>query len=490
MAIFSLPPRDLEDPEEGTEELELPPLDADAEDEGEDASLDDLPALIDEDGLDDGNATDLDAGGDDLETLEDESDEPERELDVGPLDDEIQLHAGGEVDGEPEGMADDDGVAIDETDEGDEGDAEGTGDDPGDEVDEAALPAIDDDAGEDDPDTLSETLLAEGESGLPAWTTARWTLLDGAGASVPCRVVAVSGGRVAAAGEVLLLVDEGARVARRLPFGEGAVAVALEGEAILAAMARGPLLASRDGGAEASSLGSWRAALGPSPAPRQAPTDAGASLVELAATPGRFWIRAGAALLCSTSLDKAPAAVRERGVSAITASAGVLVALTVGAEGPAIERFRGDDEGWAEARLTGAARRIAERGSLRVSAAGAGSCLAISDQQQIAVSRDAGATFTLVELGPVPAMTFAGEGPDARLLALVAPTAGGTAFVVEIAAGGEAQRVGEIPVPEGEPGAPAASPWAGAAMAWDASREVVWVACGVGLVALGRPQRH
>lgn len=486
-----MPPHahDREDPDEIEDELSLPPSDADDEDEGEDTEPDDLLAALDEAGLDDAEAADLDVGADALANFEDGDDEAERDLDVGPLDDELQLPEEGGHEGEVEGMAEDDGVVIDETHDTDDGGAEGTDDDPSDEVDEAALPEIDDDAGEGDHDVLAEALLIEGEAGLPPWAAARWAVLDGAGAQVPCRSVAVAAGRVAAAGEVLLLVDEGARVGRRLPFGEGALAVALEGDALLAATARGQLVASRVGAVEAASLGSWRAGLGPSKG--LWPAEAGASPVELAATPGRFWIRAGSALMCSTSPTSAPAAVRDRGVSAITASGGVLVALTAGADGPAIERFGGDDEGGAETRLEGAAKRIAEgdRGALRVAAAGA-TCLAISDQRQLVVSRDAGATFQLLELGPVPAITFAGEGADARLLALVAPTAGGAAYVVEITAAGEAARVGEIAPAEAEAGVAAASPWVGAALAWDASREVVWVACGVGLVALGRPQRH
>jgi hypothetical protein len=479
---------DREELEELEEALELPPSDADDEPERDDDHDDDL-SPDDEGGLDDSDAADLDVGGEDLASFEDGDDEDDRELDVGPDDDELQLHAGGEVEGEIEGLPDDDGIALDETGGDDDDGAEGTDDDPSDEVDESRLPAIDDDDGEADPDVLSEAILAEGASGLPAWAAARWVVADGAGAQVPCRAVAVAAGRVVAAGEVLLVVDEGARAARRLPFGEGAVAVALGGDALIAATARGQLLVSRDLRTSAASLGSWRAALGPSIG--LWPAETGASAVELAATPGRFWIRAGAALLCATSLDKPPSPVRDRGVSAITATGGLLVALTVGADGPAIERFRGDDEGSVETPLAGAALKIAERdrGVLRVAAAGA-TCLALTDQRQIAVSRDAGATFTVLELGPVPAIAFAGDGADARLLALVAPTPGGAAYVVEIHASGEAARVGEIVPTEGEAPVEAASLWVGAALAWDASREVVWVACGVGLVALGRPQRH
>src|SRR5260370_1100184 len=91
------------------------------------------------------------------------------------------------------------------------------------------LPPLDADEGDDidageaagTDHALAEALLADSEGGLPAWADARLAVLEGAGAAVPCRSIAVAAGRVAAAGEVLLFVEEGARAARRLPFGEG-----------------------------------------------------------------------------------------------------------------------------------------------------------------------------------------------------------------------------------------------------------------------------
>jgi hypothetical protein len=376
---------------------------------------------------------------------------------------------------------------VEDTSSDDDGGAEGTNEDPGDEVDESALPEIDDDDGSegDDGGSLAETLLAETEATIP-WASARWAVLDGAGAALPCRAVAAAAGRVAAAGEVLLLVEEGARAARRLSFGEGSIAVALGDDALLAATARGQLLSARDGGAEAAAIGSWRAGVEPSLGLR--PIESG-NAVELAATPGRFWIRAGAALLCSTSSTQPLAAVRERGVLAITSSAGVLVALTSGTSGTAIERFRGDDEGWAETPLAGEALHMAEhRGPLSLAAAAGGRAVALCDQQRVAVSRDGGATFTTLDLGAAPAIAFAGDGADTPLLVLVTSAGSAAAILVEIDAAGSALRIGELTAPEREPNA--GSPWAEAALAWDAAREVVWVASGAGLIALGRPRRH
>ncbi|MFT3764616.1 MAG: hypothetical protein QM820_03725 [Minicystis sp.] len=477
--------RDPEDPELD-EDLDLPPSDDEGEEEAEGAADDELPDAIDETDLDDAEADDLDVGGDDLETSDDEMDEPEAEVDVGALDEGIVVDEEAADTGEAEGAPDDDGLNLDDTAGDDDGGAEGTSEDPGDGIDEGALPELDD--GEDDRDDgdLAETLLTE-DSSMPPWAAARWAPLEGAGAALPCRAVAASGGRVAAAGEVLLLIEEGARTPQRPAFGEGSVAVAIGDDTVLAATAKGQLLVAR--GADAAALGSWRAGVEPSlglwPADSARPVD-------LAATPGRFWIRAGAALLCSTSPVQPLAAVRDRGVLAITASAGVLVALTAGAGHPAIERFRGDDEGWAETPLSGDALRTTERdrGALRLAAAAGGRAVALCDQQRVAISRDGGATFTTIELGKVPAITFAGEGVDAPLLALLTPAQGPAAFVVEINVDGEASRVGELAAPEREGAVATTSPWSLSALAWDAAREVVWVASGAGLVALGRPRRH
>ena len=91
------------------------------------------------------------------------------------------------------------------------------------------------------------------------------------------------------------------------------IAVALADDALLAATSRGQLLASRDGdagspapGAEATSLGAFRAG-------------AGASPVQLAATPGRFWIRSGGTLSCAT-VGAIATLRRDGGVLAIAAS--------------------------------------------------------------------------------------------------------------------------------------------------------------------------
>lgn len=469
-----------DEPPDLDEELDLPPADADGDDDRAGLDDDELPDLTGEEGLDDAEADDLDVGGDDLEiTDEEDAAGGEDDVDVGALDEDILVDEAAASGDEPEGAPEDDGIIADDAAGDDDGGAEGTSEDPGDEVDEGALPDLDDDDGDPGEGALAETLLAESDGGLP-WAGARWARLEGAGAEVPCRAVAAAAGRVAAAGEVLLLIEEGALAPRRLGFAEGSVAVAVADDAILAATARGQLFLAGNDGAGASAIGSWRA--GVSPSLGLWPADGGG--VEIAATPGRFWIRAGAALLGATSPDQPLAAVRERGVIAVAASAGALTALTLGAEGPVIERFLGDDTGWAATPLTGDARRLVDpRLTVRLAAAGA-HAVALASASRVAISRDGGASFTTIDLGPVAALAFAGDDDGAPLLALLAP--GPTASLVTIDAAGEAARAGEIPAPDRA----AASPWSECALAWDAARDVAWIACAAGLFAFGRPRRH
>ena len=108
-----------------------------------------------------------------------------------------------------------------------------------------------------------------------------------------------------------------------------------------------------------------------------------------------------------------------------------------------------------------------------------GRCLALCDGGRTLVSRDGGATFTAPELGPTLAVAFAGDEADAPLLAVCA--AGGDAFLVE-AREPSAAHLAEL---QGVIG-----PDAAVAIGWDATREVAWIACRAGLLALGSARRH
>src|SRR5262249_54217873 len=148
----------------------LPPLDADEGDEPAQADGDLLPPVEEEGGLDDSAAADLDIG-DELGDLDaEESGDGEGEVDVGPLDEGIDdERAESSLGAEEEGGADDAGLAIDESPDGDDGGTEGTSEAPEDDVDENELPDLDDgeDAGSDE--ALAAALLAGDEAGLPPW---------------------------------------------------------------------------------------------------------------------------------------------------------------------------------------------------------------------------------------------------------------------------------------------------------------------------------
>jgi hypothetical protein len=468
---------DQEDDSELDEELDLPLHDdlsdneAESEREGE---FDELMApLLDrpgEDPLDDESASDLDTGIS-LDPLEDSAtaDDDDAEIDVGPLDEGVDFDDQGSIDDRGDGMGDEpDDLDLDEGLSADDGGAEGTSEAPEDEVDEAALPELDaDDEGEEGDEELAEALLAEEEGSSPPWDAARWAPLDGAGAAVPCSAIAIAGDRVVAAGEVLLIVDEGARAARRAATPAATSAIALTEGLLVAATVRGQLLFSADGSKDASVIPGFRAGRGP---------------VDLVATPGRVWIREGGTLLCFSSPQKPLTIVRDQGVISVARSGGVVVALTREKAGPALERLRGDDEGWQATPLRGSARRIIERdrAPIRLTAAAGGRAVALTDGARVAVSRDAGQSFETTNLGPVLALAFAGDAEGAPLLALVAPQSDLPATLIQLPARGEPTRIAALPsVTDGA-----------AAMAWDASRDCVWIACAAGLIALGATRRH
>ena len=456
------------------EDLELPTTGDGDEDEpsGSVDEDDDADAIDDSDDggespLDDAEASDLDAGEDEMDEIDDDDGQEESDVDVGPLDDEVDIGEESELDDEGVGGAanDDDGLDLEERAAADDGGIEGTNEAPEDAVDESALPELDSDEDADEGDEdLAEVLLADAQTDPPPWDASRWTPLEGAGAAVPCSALAIAAGRVAAAGEVLLVVGEGERSARKPSFGEGVIAVAASDDLLLTATARGQIAVSQGAWTEAISPGTLRAGHGPA---------------ALAATPGRGWICRDHALHSVTPPDASLVPVRERGVLAMTSSGGALLLLAEGAAGPVIERLRGDDEGRRAVPLRGAARRLVEgaakQGTLTLLAAGGGHSIAFTDGARIAISRDEGASFAIAAFGPILSLAFAGDDDDATLLIL---TEGGT--VVQSPVDGEATRVAAI---EGVGSA-------AAAIAWDPARECAWVACRAGLVAIGRAPRH
>ena len=471
----------VEDDDED-EDIDLPPLDADDDDEArEPEELDDLlPALREDDGdpFDDANALDLDVGGDlegaGDETLdEDASDEP---VDIGPLDEGISAFEGAsdvatDDDAPGETHGDDDDLLDRLVQDDDDGGAEGTGENVENDVDEAALPELDASDQDEGDDHLADALLEEASTGLvPPWAASRWGLIEGAGATVPCVAVTSVGGRVLAAGDVVLAVDEGAHAARQTGLAAASTAIAANDETIVVATARGGLVVSRDGGASGSPVAGFRS--GKSPA-------------TLAATPGRIWILQEGALWSITGPDGAPAPVRDSGLLAMTASGGTVVACAARAEGLVIERLRGDDEGWQATPLSEGMAELFE-GDTRpgLAAAASGRRIAIWTDKSLFSSADGGRSFRSIELHGVLAACFAGDDEDAPLLALVAQPGEAMGYLVRVSDDEDPARVGELQC--GGDGAT----FGEAHLAWDGAREVAWVACRAGLLAFGPARRH
>jgi hypothetical protein len=473
------------------DEMILPPLDDDDEDDGP-LDVGDLLSSLDEEGadpFDDATASELETGldvglDDDGERGGDEA--AEDGIDVGALDDELM--AGGEVDvyggidERPEtGLGDDDEIGgDDERKDDDDGGAEGTAESGEDDVNEADLPELDADEGGDyDAEDVVAEMTFAADTSLPPWDAQRFTVVEGAGAAVPCSSLAIAPGKVAAAGEgeVALLVDEEARAARRAGFEAGARAIAITEDGAIVAAAREKLWISRDGGETAAALAGWRG-------------NAGAA--ELATTPGRIWILSEGALWSMASSGGPAAEVRGEGVLRIAATGTVLAALTRSPAGPSIERLRGDDEGWQATPLEGEARRVAEAEGVTLAAAGGGRLLAVASPETVAVSRDGGASFEASALPGVTALCFAGDAEGAPLLAVLAPPFDDAIYVALVPASGPPTRIAEVAGSSGaeDAGEDDRASSGPAAIGWDSSREVAWVACRAGLFALARAQRH
>lgn len=447
------------------EELELPPLDGVQGDEeppgggGHDDEIDEAPLL----GDDDGAAFDLDPAAE-IDAIDEHaaegSDAAHDAVDIGSLADAIALPDEGPRATDEHGLAHDeqdaspfDAQASDEA-------GAGTGDDLAAFVDEGALPPLGADDGDD------QIAPADRAS---RWDRGRYHLATGLGAEVPCRLLAVSASHVVAAGPAVLVVRDGARTSRGGDPGIDAIAVAAMDGVIFAASRRGALFASTDGGDTWAPAGT----LHPSAPP-----------IELAATPGRLWIRQQGALWSmrwSEGGAEPQVLVRKEGVRAMAAAGSSLVILAEREGRLGIERLRGDDEASAPEPLPEAMAAAAEGASMPAAGDG-GRALVLLEGGVAHVSRDGGRSFQVCATGPALAASFVGAGPGARVLLLTRSERAGdaAAYVLEIDEAGTETRVAEI----------AAGGEGAAAIAWDPAREVLWVACEAGLLAFQRSAKH
>ncbi len=477
------------------EDLDLPPATDGGDGDGIEGDLSDLLDALDDGGDDplDDREADIDPGVE-LDTNYGGEDD-DRETDVGPLDEGLLVADRGSASDEEQGISGDDGDDLIDGESLDDGGDEGTGEPIEDAVDESLFPPLD----EDEPyEEDIVTIAAEPPS--MRWSVVPWSTIDGAGAVLPCRSVAVglrssgaieggpSSGLVAASGEILLLVEEGGHAARSA--GHRAIAAAiLDGDAIIADAQGKIALIPRDG-SSVISASSW---------------DVGPCDVEIAPARGRAFVRAGGGL---HALD-APGSEAARplrqllssGVRAIAAiDAGLLALVDVahdsafagrsadGDDGPSLATYRGDDDGWSNVPLTSLARRVVERssGPLSFTAAASGRAIAIANGSRAIVSRDSGATFEELDVEGSIAIAFRGSDEHAPLLVLMTSSEG--SVLVEAPADGDPVRLADLPLITSQGTSPPTT--RAAAIAWDSARDVVWVASPSGLIAVGPARRH
>lgn len=460
-------PRLLHDEED---ELELPPLDGARDEE---APL----AIQEDDGIEEGEASGSDDGAPveiDAGIVLDVKDEEVTEgaeaardvVDLASIADTLAFLDDAERDEDGSGLGrDEDDDSLLDAQESDVAGA-GTGEDPSVFVDEGALPPLD----EDDGAHAIDVALRRSATASPE--RARWRVVSGVGAQVPCWLVAASPSYVVASGPTMIIARDGGRVSKAAGPDIDAAALAVSEDAIFAVTRKGALFASTDGG------DSWATGSVPWPLSRGG---------GIAATPGRLWICEGGALWSvrwtATSRPEPPALRGGHGVRAMIAAGSTLLLLSEKEGDLVIERLRGDDEAPDVQRVADDVRTAIGDGTVTLAATSNARGIALLSAGVVHVSRDGGATFTRAKVGPVAAIAFAGDGDAARLVALTASedrSAPSDLRFVELGSD-EASHVAEVAV-SGASGR--------ASLAWDSAREVLWIASSAGLVAYERSTQH
>ena len=333
----------------------------------------------------------------------------------------------------------------------------------------AALPALDQDS-DDDVDT-EDLFLEADEHDIPRWATTRWTFAQPGGPSVPSTAVAVASGVVLAGGEVALVVDEHRMSARPVGPGIWAHSVAVTNGTLYMLSSDGELLMSEDAGRTVRAAGPWH----------------GGGRGALAATTDQLWIHSGESLWAMSPSIMRPRLIRSVGVVRACAAGDVIVALTQSIDGPSIERLSDGESDWTDMPLGGAVRVVADAPDAFLAASDSGRLVAISDGVYTFVSRDGGVTFQSLRFGHVVAITFAGDSAGASLLAAVCDDSDGC-FLVEAPPDRVNVRLAELPI-AADPEAKSVNPGA-ISLAWDATRDVLWVGSPKGLLAIARPAKH
>ncbi|MBK8254351.1 MAG: hypothetical protein IPK82_16995 [Polyangiaceae bacterium] len=384
-------------------------------------------------------------------------------IDVGSLADDIALPDDEDGAADDAGPADDyeepglfDGSEVDDA-------GVGTGEDLGEFIDENALPSL----GEGNERGLDEPLDAAFDESAPRWDRSRFQAASELSVHVPCRLLAVSGSRVVAAGPSVFVVRSDAGVSRGTGPAAKIAAVSALDDLVLVATTTGELLLSKDAGAAWASVG------------RIQPT--AMARVVLASTPGRFWISQAGALWsvrCVGNRLEPPALVRKTETVAIAAAGSSLVVFSAPGKALALEKLRGDDETSTPVVLS---ESWFEGENDVVAAAACPNASALASKRSVLIARNGGESLCTHQIAGVRALAFAGDDDTVPLLALVVdPALDGAARVFDVGALKDPVIVAEI----------ASGAHEHAAIAWDALREVLWVACDAGLIAFKRVARH
>lgn len=428
---------------------ELPALDGDGEEEATAGELDDeLTAFEDESGVDpfdDAVAGDSLDDADFDELILDEgtvaSDDDETEIDIGDVGiadlDEADGSLAADSD-EWEGdddFADLDGAIACAPDDGGE---EGLLDASEEAIDEA-LPELD----ADDDDELSEGLLVDDASSallvdeaLPSWADVTWE-------KKPLALAFEE------RGELLSLATS---------------------EAFCAAVSvRGELLVSRDGGETFESA--------PTPAGR------GDELVQVALSKeSAIHLLTASGALFVGKVGELTQASRS-GLLAMALAEGKIAALSADPS-RGLELVESSDAGasWSGRPLEGAAVVVAAAPNPVV--ATSGHALGLGSEAGLVVSRGGGDFELVPGCAGTVAVTFAGEGSEAPLIAAVYRETENRTYLVRVSAEGHAEMVADLGATDTVLDEDAEPLACANALAWDEARKVLWVAGAFGVVAL------
>lgn len=425
---------------------ELPALDGEEEEDATAGELDDELSSFEDEGdpFDDAVAGDSLDEADFDDIAEDEAmvagDDEDDEIDIGDVgiadfDENAAFAADADEWEGDDDYADLEGAIASVPDDGGE---EGLFDASEEAIDEA-LPELD----ADDNDELSEGLLLEDatsallvDESLPPWADVAWE-------KKPLALAFEE------RGELLSLAT---------------------GESLCAAVdVRGELLVSRDRG---ESFETVRVATG-----------ANDEIVQVALSKAGtlHLLTASGALLVGN--DGVFSTTSRSGILAMALTDGKLAALSADPS-HGLELIESADAGtsWTARPLDGAAVVVAAAPNPVLATSGA--AFGMGSEAGLVVSRD-GAEFELVPgcAGTV-ALTFAGEGSDAPLFAAVYRETENRTYLVRVSPEGHAEVVADLGATDAILDDDAEPIACANALAWDASRKVLWVAGGFGLVAL------